>query len=76
MNKKEKNINKKRESFIDKLEWEGGVIGGLEYGLSEDDFHPDDKEARELWSKISEKFKELTDLADKFLEKFDPEPEE
>lgn len=53
------------EDFIGKVDWEGGVTGALEYGLSSDDYDiPDD--VAEKWDEIRDVFSDLDSLIGEF----------
>lgn len=45
-------LTEKDLETIDKIEYEGGVIDALEYGVKEDDF--DNPELKSAWKELSE----------------------
>ena len=46
---------------LNKIEWEGGVIDALEYGIKSDDF--DNKELRRIWRMLESYGKEIGNLS-------------
>lgn len=53
------------EDFVGKIDWEGGLTGALEYGLSTDDYElPED--VAEKWDEIVEYFDEFESLSGEF----------
>lgn len=51
--------------FVHKIEWEGGIIGALDYGLKHTHLDPEDEKSRELrdkWKKIEEAYAEVDAL--------------
>lgn len=40
-----------RQEVAKKIDWEGGLVGALEYGLTEDDMPEGDAELREIWGR-------------------------
>ncbi|APC46374.1 hypothetical protein HWB05_gp112 [Streptomyces phage BRock] len=53
------------EDFVGKIDWEGGLVGALEYGLSTDDYDiPED--VAEKWEEIVEYFDEFESLSSDF----------
>ena len=57
--KKENNI----QSFLDKMEWEGGIEGIIHYGWSAEEIHGDKKLAQ-LYKKAFKAFVELHNYLD------------
>lgn len=50
-------------SLRNKIEWEGGVIGALEYGVRDDDI--DDDDLSDMWYEIQTKYEVLeSDIAE------------
>lgn len=45
--------------FISKIDWEGGIIGALEYGLTADDVEPGSM--RDAWRKLDELWAPMED---------------
>lgn len=48
--------------FAAKVEWEGGVVDALDYGLKADDLDPDDeasKPLREAWAEMERIYREV-----------------
>jgi hypothetical protein len=63
--------------FASKVEWEGGIIAALEYGLSED--HLEDGEESPLfapWLDLRLKYEELAPLLDAVQDALDSVEEE
>lgn len=53
------------EDFVGKIDWEGGLTGALDYGLSTDDYDiPED--VAEKWDEITEFFDEFESLSGEF----------
>jgi len=53
------------EDFEGKIDWEGGVPGALEYGLSSDDYNlPDD--VAEKWEEMRDMFSDFETLEGEF----------
>lgn len=53
--------------FTNKIEWEDGVTGALDYGLRHTDLDPDDEESaqlREVWAKAEEVWQSLSPIID------------
>ena len=53
-----------RELLASKIQWEGGVIGALEYGLKPDDIG--DPELRAAWQQLQQAHAELRPLIQDF----------
>lgn len=54
--------------FANKVEWEGGVIEALDYGLKHTHLNPDDPQAAELraaWQQLEEAYKVVKPLVRK-----------
>lgn len=47
-----------------KIEWEGGYVGALDYGLRVSDMPEGDTELREAWDKLGTAYHELAPLVD------------
>lgn len=56
------------QELAEKFEWEGGVIGGLEYGLSPDDLNDNDPELKQIFEELYAKWIELEPLVEKLYE--------
>lgn len=55
--------------FIAKIEWEGGVVGALEYGLTSNDVEPGElqnawKELEKAWVPMQDAIEEVQSLID------------
>jgi len=48
--------------FAGKIDWEGGIIGALDYGLSADDLENQDGELATAWRKIEELYRPVIEL--------------
>ncbi|MEE9569340.1 MAG: hypothetical protein V3W37_08140 [Candidatus Binatia bacterium] len=47
-----------KEDFYDKVDWEGGVMGAIEYGLTSNDMPPDTPGAvKTAWDRLVRDFK-------------------
>lgn len=53
------------ESFVGKIDWEGGTYSALEYGLSADDYNIPD-EVAEKWEEIRDLFSDMESLTGEF----------
>lgn len=53
------------EDFEGKIDWEGGVTGALEYGLSSDDYNLPD-EVAEKWEEMRDMFSDFETLEGEF----------
>lgn len=62
-----KPISAKR--LADKVEWEGGVLAALEYGIRSEQI--DDSELRSLWSDLEQRYRSLTPLVSQIGERLD-----
>lgn len=59
--------------FAAKVEWEGGVLEALEYGLTVDDIDLGEVELRGLWGPLQDAYRTLgplVDAAEAFLSGF------
>lgn len=59
--------------FVAKINWEGGIVGALEYGLKSSDLEPGElrdawKELEKAWSKMQEPMDEVQSLIDELTE--------
>jgi hypothetical protein len=52
-----------RAALRDKLEWEGGIIEALDYGIRSTDMPLGDEELNEAWGKLAAAFQALRPLA-------------
>ena len=53
------------KDFANKITWEDGVVGALDYGLRHTDLDPDDEESaslREAWAKAEVVWKSLSPI--------------
>lgn len=53
--------------FANKIEWEGGVVGALDYGLRASDLDPDEPDSAELrqtWAELEDKYSDVAVLVD------------
>ena len=55
---------KSRDDLAGKIEWEGGVIESLDYGITTDMMPEGDAELTEAWGKLEAAWKQLSPLAD------------
>jgi hypothetical protein len=53
-----------RAALAAKVEWEGGVMEALDYGIKTEDMPEGDAELTEAWSKLEAAFKAVQPLAD------------
>lgn len=53
-----------RAAVADKIEWEGGIMEALDYGLRTTDMPEGDDELAEAWDKLATAYRELTPLVD------------
>jgi len=53
-----------REHLAAKIEWEGGVLEALDYGITTGDMPEGDAELAEAWGKLEAAWKQLSPLAD------------
>lgn len=64
--------------FIGKIEWEGGVLAALEYGLTEDDLEQKDTALYKSWRALRSAYQSLLPLlrdVEKALESYDDDEE-
>ena len=52
-----------RAALRDKLEWEGGIMEALDYGVKSTDMPLGDEELNEAWGKLAAAFQALRPLA-------------
>lgn len=55
------NYTEKDIATLNKIEWEGGVLEALYYGIKSDDF--DNMELRQAWKELEEHNKEIEKLS-------------
>lgn len=53
-----------REEVRGKIEWEGGIMEALDYGLRVTDMPEGDTELRDAWDKLGTAYHELAPLVD------------
>ena len=53
-----------REALAGKIEWEGGLMEALDYGITTDMMPEGDAELTEAWAKLEASFRETSKLAD------------
>ena len=53
-----------REDLAGKIEWEGGLMESLDYGIGTEMMPEGDIELTEAWAKLEASFKETSKLAD------------
>jgi len=53
-----------REELADKIDWEGGLMEALDYGITTDMMPEGDAELTEAWGKLAIAYHEATLLAD------------
>lgn len=51
--------------FLSKIDWEGGVYGALEYGLTVGDYELP-QQIIDKWNEIRDMFNEISDLVNEF----------
>lgn len=54
-----------RQALNAKIEWEGGLVGALEYGVKPDDMPEDDKHLFNLWLELSDAFEIFKEIAER-----------
>jgi len=64
---------KSRAALAGKIEWEGGLMEALDYGITTEMMPEGDTELAEAWTKLEASFRETSKLADA-VEKLLPEP--
>ena len=64
---------KSRAALAGKIEWEGGVMEALDYGIKTEDMPEGDTELIEAWDRLATAYHELEPLADA-VAKLLPEP--
>jgi hypothetical protein len=64
-----------RAALAGKIEWEGGLMESLDYGITTDMMPEGDPELTEAWGKLEASFRETARLADA-VEKLLPDPDE
>ena len=57
-----------REHLAAKIEWEGGILEALDYGIRTGDMPEGDTELAEAWEKLEAAWKQLNPLADAVTE--------
>jgi len=57
-----------REHLAAKIEWEGGILEALDYGIRTGDMPEGDTELIEAWGKLEAAWKQLNPLADAVTE--------
>jgi hypothetical protein len=53
-----------REHLAAKIEWEGGILEAVDYGIKTEDMPEGDAELTEAWAKLEASFAETSKLAD------------
>ena len=53
-----------REDLAAKIEWEGGILEAVDYGIKAADMPEGDAELAEAWGKLEASFGETSKLAD------------
>lgn len=46
-----------RQNLANKIEWEGGIYGALEYGITAGDINQGDTELVEAWTSLEEAYR-------------------
>lgn len=64
---------KSRAALAGKIEWEGGILESLDYGIKTGDMPEGDGELTEAWAKLEASFRQTAALADA-VEKLLPDP--
>ena len=65
---KETNVSQRfesREALAAKIEWEGGVLESVDYGIKAEDMPEGDTELSELWTELVIAYRKADDLARK-----------
>jgi hypothetical protein len=62
-----------REALAAKIEWEGGLMEALDYGIKTEMMPEGDTELEQAWAKLEASFRETSRLADAVAEML-PEP--
>ena len=55
---------KSRAALAGKIEWEGGILEALDYGIKTEYMPEGDTELTEAWAKLEASFRETAKLAD------------
>lgn len=63
-----------REDLAAKIEWEGGLMEALDYGIKTEMMPEGDAELTEAWAKLEASFRETSRLADAVQELLDARP--
>jgi hypothetical protein len=64
-----------RAALAGKIEWEGGLMESLDYGITTEMMPEGDAELTEAWSKLEAAYRETAKLAD-VVEKLLPDPDD
>jgi hypothetical protein len=62
-----------RKTLAGKIEWEGGILEALDYGIKTGDMPEGDEELAEAWAKLEASFRQTSALAEA-VEDLLPEP--
>ena len=65
-----------RENLAAKIEWEGGLMEALDYGITTEMMPEGDAELAEAWTKLEASFKETSKLADVVQDLLDAEDDD
>lgn len=63
-----------REALAAKIEWEGGVLEALDYGITTEMMPEGDTELAGAWAKLEAAWKQLSPLADAIRKMLDDRP--
>ncbi len=63
-----------REDLAAKIEWEGGLMEALDYGIKTEMMPEGDAELAEAWAKLEASFRETSKLADAVTELLEDRP--
>ena len=63
-----------REHLADKIQWEGGILEAVDYGIKTEDMPEGDTELTEAWAKLEATWKQLSPLADAIAKMLDDRP--
>ena len=63
-----------REDLAAKIEWEGGILETVDYGIKAGDMPGGDTELTEAWAKLEASYGETSRLADAVQELLDARP--
>jgi hypothetical protein len=62
-----------REALASKIEWEGGVLESVDYGITVSDMPEGDTELEDLWAEMEPAYEKAAELARKVAQILDTE---